>query len=92
MFKSINNSRNLKIQIAVFIFVVNIDVESHRCVVCISCVCMVLCRGKELLLIFQIACTLVFYGVSFDGYTFNQATVQDRQLCKFYCCLPCKLL
>lgn len=80
VFKSLNNSRNLKIQIAVFIFVVNIDVESHRCVVCISCVCMVLCRGKELLLIFRIVCTLVFMVYSFDAYTFNQATVQALQI------------
>jgi len=79
MFKSINNSRNLKIQIAVFIFVVNIDTESHRYVVCISCVCMVLRRGKKLLLIFHIVCTLVFMVYSFDGYTFNQATMQDSQ-------------
>ena len=77
MFTSINNSRNIIIQIAVFIFVVNIDTESH--VVCTSCVCMVVCRGKKLLLIFQIVCTLVFMVFSFDGYTFNQATVQDSQ-------------
>jgi len=79
MFKSINNSRNSKIQITVFIFVVNIDAESHRYVVCISCLCMVVCRGKKLLLIFQIVCTLVFVVYSFDGYTFNEATVQDSE-------------
>jgi len=79
MFKSINNSRNLKIQIVAVIFVVNFDTESHRYVVCISCVCMVVCRGKKLLLIFQIVCTLVCMVYSFDGYTFKQATVQDSE-------------
>jgi hypothetical protein len=77
MFKSIKN-RKLKIQITVYIFVVNIDTESHGYVVCISCVCMVVCRGKKQLLIFQIVCTLVVLMMySFDGYMFNQATVQD---------------
>jgi len=35
VFKSIHNSRNSKIQITVFIFVVNIDTESHGYVVCV---------------------------------------------------------
>jgi hypothetical protein len=79
VFKIIKNGINSKIQTTVFIFVVNIDTESHRYVVCISCVCMVVCRGKKLLLIFQIVCKLVFVIYSFDGYTFNRATVQDSE-------------
>lgn len=79
VFKIIKNGINSKIQTTVFIFVVNIDTESHRYVVCISCVCMVVCRGKKLLLVFQTVCKLVFVVYSFDGYTFNRATVQDSE-------------
>jgi hypothetical protein len=62
MFKSINSSRNLKIEVTVFVLVVNIDTESHSYVVCISCMYGSMQR-KETVVNFPDCLYIGFYGV-----------------------------